>query len=76
MMQTIQFNVENKYLEIVLNLLNNLNGLKFNIIKDLSINPLLDEEENEEQQELSAFSNHTANLIDEWKDEKEDSVWI
>jgi len=77
MMQTIQFKVDNNYIEIVLNLLNSLNGLKLNVIRDLSIvNSVSNQGESQEQQELSAFSNHTADLIEEWKDTEEDSVWI
>ena len=25
--------------------------------------------------DVRAYSNHTANLIDDWKDEKEDEIW-
>jgi len=71
-MKTIQFKVDNNYIDIVLNLLNMLNGLKLNIIKDLSIT----NDAQQEIKELNAFTNHTANLIKEWKDEEEDSVWI
>lgn len=28
-----------------------------------------------DQSETIAFSNHSANLIEEWQDEKEDEVW-
>ena len=31
--------------------------------------------DSEQQAELSAFSNHSANNITEWLDEKEDDVW-
>ena len=36
-MQTIQFKVDSSYVDIVLNLLNTLNNLKLNIIKDLLV---------------------------------------
>lgn len=36
-MQTVQFKVDNNYIEMVLNLLNSLNSLKVNVIKDLLI---------------------------------------
>ena len=36
-MQTVQFKINSKYIDIVLNLLNSINKLKPNIIKDLSI---------------------------------------
>jgi len=47
-MQTIQFKVDSKYIDIVINLLNSLNGLKLNVIKDLSIKNSSDESTNEE----------------------------
>ena len=70
--QTIQLKVDKDYLQIVLSLLQNLQNLKHDIIKDLSlvngnfsnleITPI-------EKSEIESFSNHTANLIEEWKDE-------
>ena len=75
-MKTIQFQVDNKYIDIVLNLLNSLNGLKLNVIKNVSIvNNVPPKQNTEESNELTAFSNHTANLIEEWKDSNEDNVW-
>ena len=75
-MQTIQFRVENNYIDIVLNLLNSLNSLKVNVIKDISIIDNISHKHNSEEfKELNAFSNHSANLIEEWKDSDEDSVW-
>lgn len=77
-MQTIQFKVDSNYIEMVLNLLNSLNCLKLNVIKDLSIintSNMVSESTNLDKQEINAFSNHTANLIGEWKDEQEDEIW-
>ncbi len=76
-MQTIQFKVDNNYIETILSLLKNLNSLNLNVIQDLSIidNHRYQNIENE-QEELKSFSNHTANLIEEWKDEEEDKLWI
>ena len=31
---------------------------------------------NQEKSEITAFSNHSANTIDEWLDDKEDAVWV
>jgi len=36
-MQTIQFKVDNSYVDVVLNLLKTLNSLKLNVVKDLLI---------------------------------------
>ncbi|SFV69200.1 hypothetical protein MNB_SV-14-1641 [hydrothermal vent metagenome] len=65
--QTIQLKVDKDYLQIVLSLLQNLQNLKHDIIKDLSlvngnfsnleIIPI-------EKSEIESFSNHTANLIE------------
>jgi len=30
---------------------------------------------NKEESETMAFSNHSANTIDEWLDDKEDAIW-
>ena len=74
-MQTIQFKVDNSYIEIVMNVLNSLNSLKLNLIQDLSVvNQDISNVEIDETKDINAFSNHTANLIEEWKDE--DEIWI
>jgi len=78
-MQTVQFKVDNNYIETILSLLNSLNNIKLNIIQDLLIIDNHSEEidiTSNEYKELKFFSNHTANLIEEWKDEDEDRVWI
>ncbi len=36
-MQTIQFKVDNSYVDIVLNLLKTLNNLKLNVVRDLLV---------------------------------------
>lgn len=37
--------------------------------KEITTKPLVDDEE------VQLFSNHSANLIDEWRDSREDEVW-
>jgi len=37
--------------------------------KKITTKPLVDDEE------VQLFSNHSANLIDEWNDSREDEVW-
>jgi hypothetical protein len=51
-MQTIQFKVDNHYIEIVLNLLNSLNSLKLNVIKDLLI---IDNKKSETDNDLESL---------------------
>ena len=46
-MQTIQFKVNNNYIEMVMNLLNSLNSMKLNIISDLSIVDMSKKQEDE-----------------------------
>lgn len=36
---------------------------------------LVDEDDSREDSEVRAFSNHTAGIIDEWKDPEEDDIW-
>jgi hypothetical protein len=49
--------------------LKNLNSKELQIIEDKEI------QKDEDIKELKAFSNHSANLVDEWRDESEDIVW-
>lgn len=77
-MQTIQFKVDNNYIEMVINLLNSLNSLKLNVIKDVSIintSYKVDKSSDFSIHEINAFANHSANLIEDWKDEGEDEIW-
>jgi len=80
-MQTIQFNVDNHYSEVVINLLNNLNDLKRNIISDLAVISHPAERDtlsavSRDRAETEAFANHAAGTIREWQDDSEDAVWI
>ena len=77
-MQTIQFKVDNNYIDIVLNLLNTINDLLIidNKRKEINITSIDTQYIVNEKKELKSFSNHTANLIEEWKDEDEDKLWI
>ena len=52
-MQTIQFKVDNNYIEIVLNLLNSLNSLKLNVINDLLI---IDNKKNKTENDLETLN--------------------
>ena len=58
-MKTIQFKVDNNYIDIVLNLLNMLNGLKLNMIKDLSIT----NDTQQEIKELNSFNILISHII-------------
>ncbi|MBU0721337.1 hypothetical protein KJ877_08340 [bacterium] len=68
-MHTIKLQVEDTIYSHIMFFLKNLNSKELQIIEDKEI---LQDEENKE---LQAFSNHSANLVNEWKDDSEDEVW-
>jgi len=73
-MKTIQFQVDNKYIDIVLNLLNSLNGLKLNVINDLSINNnIVDRDSN--QQKSKSLRGVFQSYADSDKQSLEDNAW-
>ena len=43
---------------------------------EAKINLPINRQINQEHSETTAFSNHSANTIDEWLDDKEDDVWV
>ncbi|SHO80462.1 hypothetical protein MNB_SV-15-1330 [hydrothermal vent metagenome] len=67
-MHTIKLQVEDNIYEHIMFFLNNLNRKDLKIIENKSTPKILDED-------LTLFSNHTANLIDDWKDDSEDDIW-
>jgi len=42
---------------------------------EAKINMPINRQINQDQSETKAFSNHSANTIEEWLDDKEDAVW-
>jgi hypothetical protein len=52
-------------------LLKNLSTKELQIIEDKKI----PSGRTDEHHDLYSFSNHSANLIDDWKDAKEDEIW-
>lgn len=73
-MHSIKLNVQDSIYSHVMFFLNNLNTKELEIVEDKSIS-YIKKIDNHENSEIDAFSNHSANLIDEWKDESEDAVW-
>ena len=71
-MHTIKLQVEDNVYEHIMFFLKNLNQKELKIVEDKSIKK---EKLVEGIAEIQAFSNHSANLIDEWKDENEDKIW-
>lgn len=68
MMHTIKLQVQDTIYAHIMFFLKNLNSKELQIIEDKKV------QKNEESKELQAFSNHSANLIDEWRDDSEDAL--
>ncbi len=66
-MHTVQLKLDDSIYSNVMFLLNNLN------LKGLEIKEKFDNKK--EIEEIENFSNHSANLVEEWKDLDEDTVW-
>ena len=73
-MHSIKLNVQDSIYSHIMFLLNNLNTRDLEIVEDKTIESISEIKYNENS-EINAFSNHSANLIDEWKDESEDEIW-
>ncbi len=72
-MHTIKLNVSENIYSHIMFFLNNLNSRELEIVEDRTVES--SRAQNHENSEINAFSNHSANLIDEWKDESEDEIW-
>jgi hypothetical protein len=73
-MHSIKLNVQDSIYGHIMFLLNSLNSKDLEIIEDKTIESIGKVKYNENS-EINAFSNHSANLIDEWKDDSEDEIW-
>jgi hypothetical protein len=71
-MHTIKLQVQDTMYEHIMFLLKNLNSKELKIIEDKTIESISIESD---IAEIKAFSNHSANLIDDWKDDAEDAIW-
>ena len=72
-MHSIKLNVQDSIYGHIMFLLNSLNTGDLEIVEDKAIESTGNIKDNENS-EINAFSNHSANLIDEWKDETEDEI--
>ena len=66
-MKAVKLTMEENIYKNIMFLLNNLQ------VKGLKIEEINSANTDDEQNELKAYSNHSANLIEDWKDE--DSIW-
>jgi len=70
-MSTIKLEINDSKLEIVLNIIQNLKDdliNRYEVIHDKQSNM-------PESGETKAFSEHSAGLIEEWRDSSEDDIW-
>ena len=70
-MHTIKLEVQDSIYDHIMFLLKNLNTKDLKIIEENIQNT----NSNQDTAQTEAFSNHSANLIEEWKDENEDEIW-
>ena len=72
-MHTIKLNIEDSLYTHFIYLLKSLDKKELQIIEDKEIkNKSIIQEYPDE---TKMFSNHSANLIDDWKDSSEDKIW-
>ena len=71
-MHTIKLQIHDTIYDHIMFLLRHLNLKGLKIIEEDEVEEV---ESLGEKEEIRAFSNHTANLIEDWKDEDEDAVW-
>ena len=71
-MHTIKLQVQDSIYNHIMFFLQNLNTKELKIIEDTttSHNGII-----KNSSDITAFSNHSANLIEEWKDIQEDDIW-
>ena len=67
-MHTIKLKVQDGIYEHIMFFLKNLNNKQLQIIEDTVAKKV-------DENDIRVFSDHTANLIDDWKSEQEDDVW-
>jgi hypothetical protein len=73
-MHTIKLHIEDKVFDKVIFFLQNLPKNEVSIIESNRHESALTTN-SEDNLEIKAFSNHSANLIEEWKDSSEDNIW-
>ncbi|MDY0122155.1 MAG: hypothetical protein RBR54_09450 [Sulfurimonas sp.] len=67
-MHTIKLQVNESIYSHIMFFLKNLNSKELQILEDV-------QDCQQDTQELKAFTDHSAHLVDDWKDESEDAIW-
>lgn len=70
-MHIIKLNVDDSVLDKIMYFLQNLPKNKVFIVENKVVNDSVIEDD----LEVQVYSNHSANLIEEWRDDSEDEVW-
>ncbi len=71
-MHTIKLQVHDSIYDHIMFILKNLNTKELKIIED----SVSDRKKSpQEYSETRVFSNHTANIIEDWQDDAEDAIW-
>jgi len=71
-MHSIKLEIKDNVFDKVIYFLQNLPKNEVTIVEDIEIHPNNDEDE---KSDLNAYSNHSANTIDDWKEHFEDDIW-
>jgi hypothetical protein len=71
-MHSIRLEVDDSVFEKVIYFLRNLPKDEVKIVEEIKNQ---NDKGYETESEIKAFSNHSANLIEDWKDTKEDEIW-
>ncbi len=74
-MHTITLKVQDSIYDHIMFLLSNLSTKKLEIIEDKIVPAASEELIDSSNYDIQAFSNHSANLIDDWKGIEEDEIW-
>ena len=72
-MHTLKLNIQDNVFDKVIYFLQNLPVNEVSIVEDKIIKSTVNS--SDDSSDTKAFSNHTANLIEDWRDTSEDDVW-
>ena len=71
-MHIIKLQIQDSIYDHIMFLLKNLNTKELRIIED---SREYEKKSQNPDNEILAFSNHSANIVEEWLDESEDDIW-
>ena len=71
-MHSVKLEIKDNVFDKVIYFLKNLPKNEVTIVEDIQIHTNNDKDA---KSDLNAYSNHSANTIDEWKEISEDAIW-